>query len=288
VKGILLAGGSGTRLHPLTLATSKQLLPIYDKPMVYYPLSVQMLAGLRDVLIVSTPEHLPLYRRLLGDGSDFGLRLSYAEQDRPRGLADAFRVGRDFLEGGPACLALGDNVIYGNQLVPMLQEAATLTSGAEVFATRVSDPTRYGVVEFDAGGQPVDIVEKPSEPCSPYAVMGLYFYGPEVVQDAATLRPSARGELEITDLNRIYLRRGELRVRTLGRGVAWLDTGTPQAMTETSMFIHAVEARQGLKVACLEEIALGLGWIDADRVRGRIAALGDCSYSAYLRGLLEP
>ena len=287
MKGILLAGGRGTRLHPLTLATSKQLLPIYDKPMVYYPLSVQMLAGLRDVLIVSTPQHLPLYRQLLGDGSDFGIRLSYVEQDQPRGLADAFRVGRDFLEGGPACLALGDNVIYGNQLGPMLQEAATLTTGAEVFATRVSDPSRYGVVEFDAQGRALDIVEKPTEPRSSYAVMGLYFYGPDVVEHAATLRPSARGELEITDLNRIYLERGELRVRRLGRGIAWLDTGTPQAMTETSMFIHAVEARQGLKVACLEEIVLAQGWIDADRMRHRIARLGDNSYSAYLSRLLD-
>ncbi len=247
MKGILLAGGAGTRLYPLTLATSKQLLPIYDKPMVYYPLSIQMLAGLRDVLIISTPQHLPLYRSLLGDGSAFGMRLSYAEQDKPRGLADAFRVGRDFLDGQPACLALGDNVIYGNNLGPMLQRSAALTSGAEVFAYRVSDPSRYGVLAFDEDGNATDIVEKPKDPPSSYAVVGLYFYGPEVVEDAASLTPSARGELEITDLNRIYLRRGDLRVRRLGRGIAWLDTGTPQAMTEASTFIHAVEARQPIR-----------------------------------------
>ena len=287
VKGILMAGGSGTRLSPLTLATSKQLLPIYDKPMVYYPLSIQMLAGLRDVLIVSTPEHLPQYRRLLGDGSAFGIRLSYAEQDRPRGLADGFRVGRDFLDGQAACLALGDNVLYGNHLKAMLQRSAQLESGAEVFAYRVADPTRYGVVQFGADGGVVDLVEKPAVPPSSHAVVGLYFYGPEVVEDAATLKPSARGELEITDLNRIYLRRGDLRVTRLGRGIAWLDTGTPQAITEASTFIHAVEARQGLKVACLEEIALGMGWIDADRLRHRIAELGENSYSAYLGRLLD-
>lgn len=288
MKGILLAGGKGTRLHPLTLVTSKQLLPIYDKPMVYYPLSIQMLAGLRDILIVSTPEHLPLYRHLLGDGSAFGIRLSYVEQDKPRGLADAFRVGRDYLAGGPACLALGDNVIYGNNLGPMLQRSAALTEGAEIYSYRVADPTRYGVLAFDERGEPTDIVEKPKDPPSSQAVVGLYFYGPEVVEDAATLAPSARGELEITDLNRIYLRRGNLRVRKMGRGIAWLDTGTPQAMTEASTFIHAVEARQGLKVACLEEIALGKGWIDADRLRHRIAELGQNSYSDYLQRLLEP
>ena len=288
MKGILLAGGKGTRLHPLTLAISKQLLPIYDKPMVYYPLSILMLAGLRDVLIVSTPEHLPLYRKVLGDGSAFGLRLSYVEQDEPRGLADAFRVGRDFLAGEPACLVLGDNVIYGNSLGPMLQKAAQRTEGAEVFAYRVADPSRYGVVEFDAEGRALSIVEKPSKPRSNSAVVGLYFYGPEVVEHAATLQPSARGELEITDLNRIYLQRGELSVRRFGRGIAWLDTGTPQAMTEASTFIHAVEARQGLKVACLEEIALQKGWIDAERVQARIRELGENSYTDYLAQLLEP
>ncbi len=282
-----MAGGSGTRLAPLTVATSKQLLPIYDKPMVYYPLSVQMLAGLRDVLVVSTPEHLPQYRRLLGDGGAFGMRLSYAEQDRPRGLADAFRVGREYLDGQPVCLALGDNVLYGNHLGAMLQGSAKLTSGAEVYAYRVADPSRYGVLDFGPDGEPVAIVEKPDVATSPWAVVGLYFYGPEVVDHAATLTPSARGELEITDLNRIYLEQGELSVQRLGRGVAWLDTGTPQAMTEASTFIHAVEARQGLKVACLEEIALAQGWIDADRLRHRISELGENSYSAYLAGLLD-
>jgi glucose-1-phosphate thymidylyltransferase len=287
MKGILLAGGRGTRLHPLTLTTSKQLLPIYDKPMVYYPLSILMLAGLRDILVISTPEHLPLYRRLLGDGGAFGVRLSYAEQDEPRGLADAFRVGKAFLDGEPVCLVLGDNVLYGNHLGPMLQRAAARTSGAEVFAYRVADPSRYGVVEFDASGKATSIVEKPISPTSNHAIVGLYFYGPDAVELAATLTPSARGELEISDLNRLYLERGDLEVQRLGRGVAWLDTGTPQALIEASSFIHAIEARQGLKIACLEEIALDRGWIDAGRLRERIDELGENSYTAYLRRLLE-
>jgi glucose-1-phosphate thymidylyltransferase len=285
VKGIILAGGSGTRLHPLTKAVSKQLLPIHDKPMVYYPLSTLMLAGIRDVLLISTPHDLPLFRKLLGDGGSFGVRLEYAEQARPEGLAQAFLIGRAFLGGGPGCLVLGDNLFYGHGMTGLLRDAARLARGARIFAYRVRDPERYGVVEFDAQGRALSLEEKPSKPKSRYAVPGLYFYDGRVCELAAGLRPSARGELEITDLNRVYLDRGELSVETFGRGVAWLDTGTPRSLLEASTFIEAIEERQGLKVACLEEIALQNGWLDGKGVLAAAAAMGKSPYADYLREL---
>lgn len=288
MKGILLAGGAGTRLHPLTKAVSKQLLPVYDKPMIYYPLSVLMLAGIRDVLIISTPHDLPQYKRLFGDGSQLGIRLSYAEQPRPEGLAQAFIIGREFLDGGPACLILGDNIFFGQGFTPILRKAAKLKKGAIVFAYYVRDPERFGVVEFDEQtGRAISLQEKPKNPRSNYAVPGLYFYDDRVCDFAATLEPGARGELEITDLNRIYLERGELQVQRLGRGFAWLDTGTTQSLLDATHFIEAVEERQGLKVACLEEIAWQNGWIDRAQVEAAASSMGKSAYGEYLRSLLR-
>ena len=287
MKGILLAGGSGTRLYPVTQAVSKQLLPIYDKPMIYYPLSTLMLAGLRDILVISTPDDLPLYRRLLGDGSRFGLRLSYAEQARPEGLAQAFIIGRDFLGDDSVCLVLGDNVFYGHGLTESLQNAARLKSGATIFGYWVKEPQRYGVIDYDEGGRVLAIVEKPQKPPSNYAVVGLYFYDNSVVDIAREITPSARGELEITAVNNAYLNRGNLRVEKLGRGTAWLDTGTHESLLQAGNFIETIEKRQGLKVACLEEIAFQMGYIDADQVRSAAAELEKTEYAAYLLQLLE-
>jgi len=285
-KGIVLAGGSGTRLHPLTLAVSKQLLPIYDKPMIYHPLSTLMGAGIRDILIISTPRDLPRFEEMLGDGRDLGVTLSYAVQQEPRGLADAFIVGESFVGGQPCALILGDNLYFGHGLHDILQDAATTTSGARVFAYKVRDPERYGVVEFDASGKAVSLEEKPKQPKSSYAVPGLYFYDHQVCKLAADLKPGARGELEITDLNRLYLERGELTVSRLGRGVAWLDTGTARSLIEAGTFIEAIEERQGLKVACLEEIAWHNGWIGIPEVKAAAEAMGKSSYGTYLRELL--
>src|SRR5579862_9015138 len=285
MKGIILAGGAGTRLHPLTRVISKQLLPVYDKPMIYYPLSVLMLAGLKDVLLISTPHDLPLFRQLLGDGRSLGMTLSYAEQPRPDGLAQAFLIGRDFLQDGPAALILGDNLFYGHGLTETVQEATQLTSGARIFAYRVRDPERYGVVEFDAAGKAVSLEEKPKKPRSNFAVPGLYFYDRHVSKHAAALKPSPRGELEITDLNRVYLDHGHLNVSVMGRGIAWLDTGTPRSLIEAGTFIEAIEERQGLKVACLEEIAWRSVWIDRSQLRALAESLGKSPYATYLREL---
>ena len=287
MKGIVLAGGSGTRLHPITRAVSKQLLPVYDKPMIYYPLSVLMLAGMRQVLIISTPHDLPVFERLLGDGGRFGMELQYAVQPQPEGLAQAFVIGEQFIGDDPACLILGDNIFYGHGFPEALQLAAQITTGAMVFGYRVKDPQRYGVIEFDESGSAISIEEKPQQPKSPYAVPGLYFYGSGVVQHAKALKPSVRGELEITDLNRVYMDRGELTVRKLGRGIAWLDTGTNQSLLEASSFIQAIEDRQGLKVACLEEIAWCNGWIDDDDLQREAAAMGKSEYGNYLRDLVD-
>lgn len=286
MKGIVLAGGKGTRLRPLTEVISKQLLPVYDKPMIYYPLSILMLAGIRDILVISTPDDLPLYRALLGTGERWGIALSYLEQPRPEGLPQAFLIGAEFIGSEAVCLVLGDNVFHGHGLHQVLQRAACLEHGATVFGYRVRDPHRYGVVAFDAQGRPVQIVEKPVSPPSNIAVTGLYFYDNEVVELARTLRPSARGELEITALNSIYLERGELRVEMLGRGMAWLDTGTPESLMQASQFIHVIEERQGLKIACLEEIAWRMGFIDEARLR-TLAAQYDGGYGEYLLQLLE-
>jgi glucose-1-phosphate thymidylyltransferase len=284
VKGIVLAGGTGTRLYPATLAVSKQLLPVFDKPMIYYPLGVLMLAGIRDILVITTPSELPRFQELLGDGSDYGIRLSYAEQDEPRGLADAFIIGRDFVGDDPVALILGDNIFYGAGLVQMVREAAEVKQGATVFAYAVEDPQRYGVIEFDPeSGRAVSIEEKPQAPKSIWAVTGLYFYDNEVVDIAAGLKPSDRGELEITDINRAYLERGTLRVARLGRGYAWLDTGTHDSLHDAGSFVRTIEKRQGLKVMCLEEIGLELGYLSPDQLKERADQLGVTEYADYLR-----
>jgi len=287
MKGIILAGGRGTRLNPLTLVMSKQLLPVYDKPMVYYPLSMLMLAGIREILIISTPEDLPNFRRLLGDGSQWGLRFSYVQQDQPRGLADAFRVGADFIGGESSCLILGDNIFFGHGLPEKLQRASALKEGALIFAYAVRDPERYGVVDFDADGKVLSLEEKPARPKSHYAVPGIYFYDPSVVELAAKMQPPKRGELEITDLNRLYLERGQLRVDTLGRGVAWLDAGTHESLLQSAGFVQAVQERQGLMISCPEEIAYHMGYITAEQLRALAKGMADNGYAAYLRGLLD-
>jgi len=287
MKGIILAGGAGTRLHPLTCAVSKQLLPVYNKPMVYYPLSSLMLARIREILIISTPEDLELYRRLLGDGSQLGLELAYAAQPRPEGLAQAFVIGREFVGSDRVALALGDNIFFGNGLPDLLQTAVGRETGATVFGYHVRDPQRYGVVEFDKSGKVISIEEKPARPRSTYAVTGLYFYDNRVLDIAAGLRPSARGELEITDVNLAYLERGELHVEILGRGYAWLDTGTHQSLMQASNYIQALEERQGLMVACLEEVAFKMGFMDADEVRAVIRRMQHTDYGEYLERMLE-
>ena len=284
-KGIILAGGAGTRLHPLTKVVSKQLLPVYDKPMIYYPLSTLMLAGIREVLIISTPTDLPMFERLLGDGADIGMKFSYKVQEVPNGLAQAFVLGREFIGEDDVCLVLGDNIFYGADL-PRLLKAASASSSPTVFGYRVADPERYGVVEFDAAGNAVSLEEKPAHPKSNYAVVGLYFYPNSVVDIAAALRPSARGEYEITDVNREYLMRGELKVEVMSRGFAWLDTGTHQSLADATNFVRAIIERQGLQMSCIEEIAWCRGWIDDGQLRRLADGYGKSSYGQYLKNLI--
>jgi glucose-1-phosphate thymidylyltransferase len=285
MKGIILAGGKGTRLYPLTLATSKQMLPVYDKPMVYYPLSMLMLAGIREILIISTPEALPGFRQLLKDGSQWGLKFEYAEQAEPRGLADAFLVGREFIAGSPVCLILGDNILHGAEIIPLLQSCASLQEGAVIFGYKVNDPQRYGVVEFDSDGRVLSLEEKPRNPKSSYAVPGIYFYDDQVVKIAEALKPSARGEIEITDLNKVYLDRGFLKAKIFGRGVAWLDAGTHESLLQASSFIQTIQDRQGLMIACPEEIAYQMGYISKEQLCELGKELAGNSYGEYLLGL---
>jgi len=287
MKGIILAGGKGTRLHPLTKASSKQLLPVYNKPMIYYPLSILMLAGIREILVISTPEDLPLFERLLADGSQWGLQFSYAEQVEPRGLADAFLVGEEFISGQPCALILGDNIFYGAGLPTILRQAAALTEGAVIFAYLVKDPERYGVIEFDPKGNAISIEEKPKTPRSNYAIPGIYFYDEKAVSYARRLQPSGRGEIEITDLNRIYLKAGKLRVSVMGRGVAWLDAGTHESLLQAASFVQTVEDRQGLMISCPEEIAYQLGYIDGQQLHAQAEPMAANGYGAYLLNLLK-
>jgi glucose-1-phosphate thymidylyltransferase len=287
MKGIILAGGSGTRLYPATKSISKQIIPVYDKPMIYYPLSVLMLAGIREILIISTPTDLPLYRRLFGDGSDWGLTLSYAEQPSPDGLAQAFLIGEAFVDNSPVCLILGDNIFYGFDFSKTLREASELTEGALVFGYYVNDPERYGVAEFEKNGRVLSLEEKPLQPKSKYAVTGLYFYGADVVAKAKSLKPSKRGELEITDLNRLYLEEDKLHVKLMGRGMAWLDTGTHDSLLQASNFISTIEKRQGLKIACIEEIAYKKGWIDKTTLLRLAQPLQKNDYGKYLKAIAE-
>ena len=287
MKGIILAGGKGTRLFPLTIATSKQMLPVYDKPMVYYPLSMLMLAGIREILVISTPDALPAFRELLKDGSQWGLKFEYAEQAEPRGLADAFLVGRDFIGESPVCLILGDNIFYGQGMASILQECASLKDGAIIFGYRVNDPERYGIVEFDANGNVLSIEEKPAAPKSNFAVPGMYFYDHRVVQVAESVKPSARGELEITDLNRIYLQEGKLKSKIFGRGVAWLDAGTHESLLQAAMFIEAIQQRQGLMISCPEEIAYRMGYISLEQLHELGKPLAGNSYGEYILRLVS-
>jgi glucose-1-phosphate thymidylyltransferase len=286
MKGIVLAGGSGTRLYPLTRTISKQLLPVYDKPTIYYPLSSLMMGGIREILIISTPRDLPMIEGLLGDGQDLGLKLSYKAQPKPEGIAQAFVLGADFIAGDSVCLILGDNIFYGNEMAPMIEKAASLEKGARVFAYQVHDPERYGVVEFDKTGKAISLEEKPKAPKSSWAVTGLYFYDKDVVTLARNLKPSARGELEITDLNRAYLTRGDLHVSKMGRGIAWLDSGTYDSLLAASQFVQLLEQRQGLKVACLEEIAFAKGFINADQLLKLSELYSNSPYGAYLKRVL--